>query len=193
VMRGEITSGFALVRPPGHHAGRDSAEGFCFFNNVAVGASHALSAHSLQRVMVVDWDIHHGNGTQQVFYDSDHVLTLSIHRQTFSDPKIAGGELLSFHENGEAKMIGGAAPGFNVNVALGQGEPGVGLCDDDYFYIFNEIVLPIARAWRPQLVLVASGFDACVADVRLPSGGYSVSPQVSLIFIRTGIAFCAWK
>ena len=76
-------------------------------------------------------------------------------------------------------MIGGAAPGFNVNVALGQGEQGVGLSDHDYFYIFNEIVLPIARAWRPQLVLVASGFDACVSDCSLPSGGYSVTPQVT--------------
>jgi acetoin utilization deacetylase AcuC-like enzyme len=86
--------------------------------------------------------------------------------------------LLSFPENGEAKMIGGAAAGFNVNVALGQGEQGVGLSDHDYFYIFNEIVLPIAREWRPQLVLVASGFDACVTDCSLPSGGYSVTPQV---------------
>jgi histone deacetylase 6 len=178
VMEGSVNSGFALVRPPGHHACRENAEGFCFFNSVAVAASHALSSHHLQRVMIVDWDIHHGNGAQELFYDSDQVLTLSIHRQTFSDPKISGGELLSFHENGEAKMIGGAAPGFNVNVALGQGERGVGLSDHDYFYIFNEVVLPIARAWQPQLVLVASGFDACVSDCRLPSGGYSVSPQV---------------
>ncbi len=178
VLQGSINAGFALTRPPGHHAGRENAEGFCFFNNVAVAAAHALSAYGLRRVMIVDWDIHHGNGTQELFYDSDEVLCLSIHRQTFSDPSIAGGELLSFHENGDAKMIGGAAPGFNVNVALGQGERGVGLSDHDYFYVFNEIVLPIARDWQPQLVLVASGFDACVSDSRLPSGGYSVSPQV---------------
>jgi acetoin utilization deacetylase AcuC-like enzyme len=179
VMQGLVNSGFALVRPPGHHASRETAEGFCFFNNVAVAARHAVSAHGLNRVMIVDWDIHHGNGTQELFYDCSQVLTLSIHRQTFSDPKIAGGELLSFPECGEAKMIGGeAAPGFNVNIALGQGEQGAGLSDHDYFYIFNEIVLPIARAWRPELVLVASGFDAGVADCRLPSGGYSVSPQV---------------
>lgn len=187
VLQGSIDSGFALVRPPGHHASRSNAEGFCFFNNVAVAAAHALSAHGLKRVMIVDWDIHHGNGTQELFYDTNEVLSLSIHRQTFSDPQIAGGELLSFHENGEAKMIGGAAPGFNVNVALGQGEPGVGLSDHDYFYIFNEIVLPIARAWLPQLVLVASGFDACVADCRLPSGGYSVSPQVGSNGMRVAL------
>jgi acetoin utilization deacetylase AcuC-like enzyme len=178
VLQGSISTGFALGRPPGHHASRDSAQGFCFFNNVAVAASHAVFAHGLERVMIVDWDIHHGNGTQDVFYDSSQVLTLSIHRQTFSDPKIAGGELLSFHESGEARMIG-HAPGFNVNIALGQGEQGVGLADQDYFYVFNEVVLPIARMWHPQLILVASGFDACIADCRLPSGGYSVSPQVS--------------
>ena len=178
VLQGSISTGFALGRPPGHHASRDSAQGFCFFNNVAVAASHAVFSHGLERVMIVDWDIHHGNGTQDVFYDSSQVLTLSIHRQTFSDPKIAGGELLSFHESGEARMIG-HAPGFNVNIALGQGEQGVGLADQDYFYVFNEVVLPIARMWHPQLILVASGFDACIADCRLPSGGYSVSPQVS--------------
>jgi hypothetical protein len=74
VMQARITSGFALVRPPGHHASRDKAEGFCFFNNVAVAASHALAVHNLQRVMIVDWDIHHGNGTQDLFYDSNQVL-----------------------------------------------------------------------------------------------------------------------
>jgi acetoin utilization deacetylase AcuC-like enzyme len=179
VMQGAVSSGFALVRPPGHHASRAAAEGFCFFNNVAVAAAHAMAAHGLERVMIVDWDIHHGNGTQELFYDSNRVLTVSIHRQTFSDPKIAGGELLSFHESGEARMIGGAAAGFNVNVALGQGEPGVGLSDHDYFHIFNQIVLPLARSFRPQIVLVASGFDACVADCHLPSGGYSVTPQAS--------------
>jgi histone deacetylase 6 len=182
VLQGDISTGFALVRPPGHHASRDNAEGFCFFNNVAVAAAHALSVYGLSRVMIVDLDIHHGNGTQDIFDDSDQVLTLSIHRQTFVDPNIAAGELLSFAESGLAKVIGVGVPGFNVNIALGGGDPGRGLSDHDYLYTFNQVVLPIARAWKPQLILVASGFDACVTDCSLPSGGYSLSPQVSLSF-----------
>ncbi len=154
---GEIDNGFALVRPPGHHAERDRSMGFCLFNNIAVAAYHAQYHHGLERIMIVDWDLHHGNGTQFSFYNSNKVLYLSTHQY----PYYPGTGAL--HEVGT-----GEGEGFTVNVPL----PG-GLGDMDYAAIFNDVVLPVGRLYRPQLILVSAGFDIYHGD---PLGSMSVGP-----------------
>jgi len=179
VAKGEIKRGFALVRPPGHHAGRSSASGFCFFNNVAVAAQAAIDRYGMKRVMIVDFDIHHGNGAQEIFYESPNVLTLSIHRQHFSlsaEAELANAE---FSEMGRSQMVGkGAGAGFNINVALGEGDKeGRGLGDIDYEFIFEQVVLPVAREFRPEMIFIAAGFDAGISDRHLPVGGYSLTPS----------------
>jgi acetoin utilization deacetylase AcuC-like enzyme len=155
VMQG-ARSAFALVRPPGHHARRASAMGFCLFNNIAVAAQHAVTTHALQRVMIVDWDVHHGNGTQDYFYDRADVLFFSSHRYPFYPGTGA------LQETGQ-----GYARGYTVNVPL---PAGVG--DDGYGKVFAEVVVPLARRYRPQLILVSAGYDSHLAD---PLGGMAVS------------------
>jgi acetoin utilization deacetylase AcuC-like enzyme len=149
-------SAFALVRPPGHHALRMSAMGFCLFNNIAVAAQHAVKRHGLQRVMIVDWDVHHGNGTQDYFYDRSDVLFFSSHRYPFYPGTGA------LHETGRGK-----GAGYTVNVPL---PAGVG--DEGYSMVFREIVAPLAKRYRPELLLVSAGYDAHLAD---PLGGMAVS------------------
>lgn len=158
VLDGTITNGFALVRPPGHHAEKNKSMGFCLFNNVAIAAHYALQFLGLERVMIVDWDLHHGNGTQHSFYDSDKVLYLSTHQY----PYYPGTG--SLWETGQ-----GLGEGFTVNIPL-PGYQG----DVDYATIFNEIVLPIGREYKPQLVLVSAGFDIFRGD---PLGAMEVTKQ----------------
>jgi acetoin utilization deacetylase AcuC-like enzyme len=158
VWNGTITNGFALVRPPGHHAEKNKSMGFCLFNNVAIAAHYALQVLGLERVMIVDWDLHHGNGTQHSFYDSDKVLYLSTHQY----PYYPGTG--SLRETGQ-----GQGEGFTVNIPL-PGYQG----DLDYATIFNEIVLPIGREYKPQLVLVSAGFDIYRGD---PLGTMEVTKQ----------------
>lgn len=159
VMRGSLDNGFALVRPPGHHAERNKAMGFCLFNNVAIGAKYALKSFSLERVLIVDWDVHHGNGTQHSFYDDPKVLYFSTHRYPFFYPGTGG-----------AGEVGrGAGEGFTVNVPLPSG------CGDpEYLSVFNLILKPIALEYRPELLLVSAGFDIHYAD---PLGGMEVSEK----------------
>jgi acetoin utilization deacetylase AcuC-like enzyme len=148
---------FALVRPPGHHAERARAMGFCFFNNIAVGAAHAL-ASGRERVLVVDWDVHHGNGTQNAFYGRSDVLVFNAHRGAF------------YPGTGQAHECGrGEGQGYTVNVPL---PPATG--DGDYAAIFAEVLVPIAEAFRPDLVLVSAGFDAHRDD---PLGGMAVTAE----------------
>jgi len=139
----EVRNGFALVRPPGHHALRDRAMGFCIFNNLAVGARYALTCHKLERILIVDWDLHHGNGIQDIFYDDPHVLYISLHRHPY------------YPWTGDADEIGtGEGRGFNVNVPLEHG------CSDaDYGNVIRHVLRPIAQRFRPELILVAAGFD----------------------------------
>ncbi|NWF93494.1 MAG: histone deacetylase [Syntrophaceae bacterium] len=159
VMEGKVDNGFAFVRPPGHHAERDRAMGFCLFNNVAIGAMYAIQSFSLQRVLIVDWDVHHGNGTQNAFYEDARVLYFSTHRYGFFYPG-----------TGAATEVGkGDGKGFNVNVPLSTG------CGDaDYGIIFQEILKPIALEYRPQLILVSAGFDIHYDD---PLGGMEVTEK----------------
>ena len=144
VMAREVDNAFALVRPPGHHATKHRAMGFCLFNNVAIGAHHALAAHCLDRVLIVDYDVHHGNGTQDIFYHSPRALYFSTHQY----PHYPGTG--NWDEIGE-----GEGRGYTVNVPL---PPGVG--DEGYQLIFDDLLFPLAERYRPQIVLASVGFDA---------------------------------
>jgi acetoin utilization deacetylase AcuC-like enzyme len=148
VCAGAAANAFALVRPPGHHAERGWAKGFCLFNNVAVAAAYALDELELQRVLIVDWDLHHGNGTQNSFYQSDRVLYFSTHMF----PYFPGSGTLQ--EQGE-----GRGEGFNLNVPLSGG-----VNDAGYAAIFNEVLVPVARQFQPELILVSAGYDIYHGD-----------------------------
>lgn len=149
VVTGEVDNGYAVINPPGHHARTDRGMGFCVFNNVAVAVKHAREALGVERVAVVDWDVHHGNGTQEIFWEDPNVLTISVHQERCF-PTDTG----FVEERG-----GGAGVGFAVNVPLA---PGAG--HHAYLYAMDEIVLPALYDFEPQLIVVASGFDASVHD-----------------------------
>jgi acetoin utilization deacetylase AcuC-like enzyme len=160
VVSGRASSGIALVRPPGHHATPARGMGFCLFNNIAVGARAALDEFGLGRVLIVDWDVHHGNGTQEVFYDSPHVFFFSTHQYPHY-PGTGG-----WNETGA-----GEGRGFTANVPL---PAGVG--DAGFRRIFAEILDPLAERFRPELILVSAGYDAHwndpLAGLRLSLQGY---------------------
>jgi acetoin utilization deacetylase AcuC-like enzyme len=156
----EAEVAFCAMRPPGHHAERMRAMGFCLFNNVAVAAAHALEGDKAGRVLVVDWDVHHGNGTNDIFYASDSVLYVSIHQS----PLYPGtGDLT---ENGE-----GAGEGYTVNLPV---PPGSG--DAEWRSLVEHVGVPIARAFAPDLLLVSAGYDAHrddpLASCTLTESGY---------------------
>ena len=158
-MEGRLDNGFALVRPPGHHAERDKAMGFCLFNNVAIAAMYAIQKFNLERILIVDWDVHHGNGTQHSFYEDPRVLYASTHRYGFFYPG-----------TGSAMEVGrGKGEGFTVNMPISsRGD------DSLYGNYFNAILKPIALEYKPQLVLVSAGFDIHYDD---PLGGMEVTPK----------------
>ena len=148
VMDGEADNAFAMVRPPGHHALPNRAMGFCFFNNVAVAAEWLVRTRKLRRVMIIDWDVHHGNGTQDIFYESDEVLYFSTHQY----PHYPG--------TGSLQEMGyGAGLGFNVNAPMAA-EWG----DAEYMRVFDRFLAPIARQFKPEFILISSGFDAHYRD-----------------------------
>jgi acetoin utilization deacetylase AcuC-like enzyme len=157
VMERKFENAFALVRPPGHHAGNFRALGFCLFNNVAIAAEHLLLKRRLKRVLVLDVDAHHGNGTQEAFYETSNVLYISLHE----DPS-------SFPGTGFIDEIGeGEGLGYNVNIPLPYGTG-----DQTYLRTMNEIITPIVRQYEPQFVLVSAGFDGHYRD---PVGNLSLS------------------
>uniref|UniRef100_T1JB29 Histone deacetylase n=1 Tax=Strigamia maritima TaxID=126957 RepID=T1JB29_STRMM len=163
---GEIKNGFAVVRPPGHHAESQQAMGFCFFNSVAIAAKQLRQRLKLEKILIVDWDVHHGNGTQQMFYNDRHVLYLSLHRHDDGNffPGTGGPE-----EVGEGEGVG-----FTVNITWsGALNPPMG--DAEYLTAFRTIIMPIAREFNPDIILVSSGFDAATGHPA-PLGGYKVSP-----------------
>jgi acetoin utilization deacetylase AcuC-like enzyme len=147
VLDGRHANAFALVRPPGHHAEPARAMGFCLFNNIAIAAEHAL-ARGLSRVAVLDWDVHHGNGTQAAFYGRRDVLYLSSHQFPF------------YPGTGDVTEVGkGDGKGFTVNCPLPAG-----LGDADYGAVFHSLFLPVLQAYRPELLLVSAGFDPHQSD-----------------------------
>src|SRR5918999_1957247 len=141
IVQSRTTRVLALVRPPGHHAERDRAMGFCLYNNVAAAAAHALTL-GMERVAIMDYDVHHGNGTQWIFYDDPRVLYVSTHQYPFYPGTGAAGEV------GE-----GRARGLTVNVPLEAGS-----IDGDYADVFAQIVVPVVDQFRPELILISAGF-----------------------------------
>ncbi len=148
VLNGVADQALCLIRPPGHHALRDTIMGFCLFNNVAVAAAHALELHGLNRVLIVDFDVHHGNGTQDIFYDTDRVFFLSVHRFPFYPGTGAA------HETGTGKGLGAT---FNLPLAMGVKRK-------DYVAQFETILEQAATRCKPDLILLSAGFDAHARD-----------------------------
>jgi len=175
VMKGEVDSAFALVRPPGHHAIHDRAMGFCIFNNVAIAAKFALSKFNLNRVLIADFDVHHGNGTQDAFYADPKILYFSTHQYPF------------YPGTGWMDETGiGEGEGTTVNfpMAAGWGE-------EEYLRAFNEVLVPVARRFQPQLILVSAGFDAHWADqlamMRVTITGFA---QIAIILKELAAELC---
>ena len=148
VMDGEVGSAFALVRPPGHHATSRQAMGFCLFNNIAIAAEYALARYKLERILIIDFDVHHGNATHETFYDNPHVLYTSTHQYPF------------YPGTGSVEETGsGEARGATINIPLPAG------CgDSEYLQVFEQIIVPAARRFKPQLILVSAGYDTHWAD-----------------------------
>ncbi|XP_052850338.1 histone deacetylase 6 isoform X2 [Drosophila gunungcola] len=164
VLRGESRSGICNVRPPGHHAEQDQPHGFCIFNNVAIAAQYAIRDFGLERVLIVDWDVHHGNGTQHIFEANRKVLYISLHRYEH-------GSFFPKGPDGDYDVVGkGSGRGFNVNIPWNK----KGMGDLEYALAFQQLIMPIAYEFNPQLVLVSAGFDAAIGD---PLGGCKVTPE----------------
>jgi acetoin utilization deacetylase AcuC-like enzyme len=149
VVQGQVTNAYALVRPPGHHAIASTGMGFCMFSNLAIAAKYAQQVLGVSRIAIVDWDVHHGNGTQAAFYDDPSVLTISVHQDNVFPPN--SGSL--------AERGAGAGEGYSLNIPL---PPGTG--DGGYAYAMKTAVVPAIEAFAPDLILVASGFDASAMD-----------------------------
>jgi len=148
---------FALIRPPGHHAEADWAKGFCLFNNIAIGTQYAIEHYGIERVLIADWDLHHGNGTQHAFEQDSRVLYFSTHQYPY------------YPGTGSMNEVGiGEGSGYTINVPL---FPGHG--DEEYYRIFKSILVPVAELFKPQLVMVSAGFDTYFGD---PLGGMQLSP-----------------
>jgi acetoin utilization deacetylase AcuC-like enzyme len=166
VMQGKVDNAFALVRPPGHHAEKARAMGFCIFNNVAVAALYAKKQYGLKRILILDWDVHHGNGTQDAFAEDPQVLYFSTHQQG------------NFPGTGWVSDTGrGAGEGYTVNVPLAKGTG-----DSGFYYLFTRLFEPIARQFNPELVMISAGFDAHHADplagLELTVNGYSQMAEI---------------
>ncbi len=169
LVNGEIDNCFALVRPPGHHAEFDRSMGFCLFNNIAVAAKYAREHLGIERIFIMDWDLHHGNGTQNSFYDTDQVLYCSTHQYPY------------YPGTGGHDEIGkGDGRGYTVNVPLPGGQD-----DLAYATIFNRLVAPLIREYKPQLIMVSCGFDIYQGD---PLGAMQVTPAGFAYLTRTMVS-----
>lgn len=172
IMAGRVGNAFCALRPPGHHAERDRAMGFCLFNNVAVAARHLQRRHGIGRVLIVDWDVHHGNGTQHTFYSDPSVLFFSTHQY----PHYPGTGRAT--EQGEGK-----GEGLTVNVPMSSGEG-----DEEYREVFETILVPAADSFKPEFVIISAGFDAHrddpLAGMALTEEGYGVLSRIVLDIAR---------
>lgn len=183
VAKGNLSSAFAIVRPPGHHAEQNEPMGFCLFNNVAVATSYLLNERpdlGVQRILIVDWDVHHGNGTQKVFWNDSRVLFFSVHRHDF-------GCFYPATDDGSDTMIGGGAgTGYNINVPWEHG----GCGDPDYFAVWDYLLIPVVKEFKPDLIMVSAGFDAAVRD---PLGGCCLTPYGYSVLLSKLIEFAQGK
>lgn len=173
VLKKEWKNAYALVRPPGHHSGYHSTiNGFCVFNNIAIATKYAQKTYNINRVLIFDWDIHHGDGTEHIFYKDSSVLFASIHR--YEDG--------SFYPNkGSSDRIGeGDAKGFNINVGWNTHE-----CEEvtmnDYICIFERVLFPIFQEFKPDIIFISSGFDSCKGD---PLGDIDLVPEGYAYMLR---------
>ncbi|XP_044477203.1 histone deacetylase 5-like isoform X2 [Mangifera indica] len=183
VAKGELNSAFAVVRPPGHHAEQDKAMGFCLYNNVAIAASFLLNERpelGINKILIVDWDVHHGNGTQKMFWKDPRVLFFSVHRHEF-------GSFYPANDDGFYTMIGeGPGAGYNINVPWENGKCG----DADYLAVWDHILVPVAKEFAPDIILVSAGFDAAVGD---PLGGCCVTPYGYSVMLKKLMDFAQGK
>jgi acetoin utilization deacetylase AcuC-like enzyme len=175
VMKGEVDNAFALVRPPGHHAIYDRAMGFCIFNNMAVAAKFALSRFNLSRILIVDFDVHHGNGTQDAFYADPKVLYFSTHQYPF------------YPGTGRMEETGtGEGKGTTVNFPMVAGWG-----DEEYLRAFKEALVPVAHRFQPELILISAGFDPHWADhlamMRVSVQGFA---QMAMILKKLAAKLC---
>lgn len=149
VMNGEVKNAYALTRPPGHHAEKDKGMGFCLFNNASIAAQYARKKHGIERVLILDWDVHHGNGTESSFYNDPNVLFVSLH-QEYTFPQGRG--LVTDVGEGEGE-------GYNVNIPLPAGTG-----NDGYLYAFRELIVPIIDEFKPEFIFISAGQDASKFD-----------------------------
>jgi len=164
LMEGSLDGFFAMVRPPGHHAEYDESLGFCLFNNIAIGARHAVEKHGLSRVFILDWDVHHGNGTEHSFHGEKEVFFCSLHQS----PHYPG--------TGARRDMGeGRGLGYTMNFPMRSGSG-----NEEYLYLFGEIIAPAIRKFGPELLLVSAGFDAHEDD---PLSGINLTDECFATFM----------
>lgn len=165
VMSGSVTNAFALIRPPGHHAEFSRSMGYCLFNNVALAATFAMDYFHIKRILIVDWDVHHGNGTQHLFETDPRILFFSVHQSAH------------YPGTGSITEVGrGPGEGFTINVPLPAGQG-----DAEYAAVFEHLLVPVAKAFLPELILVSAGFDSHRLD---PMGGMQMSTSGFAVLTR---------
>ncbi|XP_031489923.1 histone deacetylase 5 [Nymphaea colorata] len=183
VAKGELGAAVAIVRPPGHHAEHNEPMGFCLFNNVAIAANFLVNEKpelGIKKILIVDWDVHHGNGTQKMFWNDPRVLYFSVHRYD-NGSFYPGGDDGAYNKVGE-----GLGTGYNVNVPWEHGRCG----DADYLAVWDNILIPLAKSFDPDLVLISAGFDAAIGD---PLGGCRVTPYGYSIMTKKLMDFASGK
>ncbi len=158
VIQGKVKNALALIRPPGHHAGPAAGRGFCLFNNIAIAARYGQRRYHLKKALIIDWDMHHGNGTQEIFYDDPSLLYISFHQSPFY-PGTGGVE-----ERGRGK-----GEGFNMNFPLPSGSSA-----EDYLDIFHKIIIPRVEEFAPEIIFISAGFDGHKDD---PIGGMNLTEE----------------
>merc|ERR1719461_2612697 len=176
IIEKKYANGFALTRPPGHHCEHGKAMGFCLLNNAVIGSRALLARYPEKKVLIVDWDVHHGNGTQNILYDDEQIVYFSIHRHD------AG---YFYPSTGTAEETGN---GFNVNVPLDVAVPGQGHGDREYLLVWQDVLLPMCREFKPDIVLISAGFDACIGD---PLGGMRITPPCYGLMTRLLLNECS--
>ncbi|MDQ6645155.1 MAG: class II histone deacetylase [Chloroflexota bacterium] len=179
VINGEVRNAYALLRPPGHHAMKNRAMGFCIFANAVIAAYYARKVYGLERVMIVDWDVHHGNGTQDAFYQDASVLFVSLHQHNWY-PQLSG----------ELEQVGsGPGAGYTVNIPLPAGTG-----DRGYRAAFEQLVLPVGLQYRPQLIIISAGQDASwldpLAQMMMTMAGFR---QLSEDMVKLADEVCAGR